>query len=198
MWETVMRRNGFTVIELIIVLIILAVLAAIVYPVFVRTHCNERGITCRSNLRQITLSFKQYIQDYDARFPLAVNSKNGTTKGSWAGGLRDYLKSQAIFLCPSDKKATRPPKSSYGYNAWLDKVEGEKIKKPNLVVLNFEVIADPNNWTQTGTSPLNVTAYIRHLDSSNFSFVDGHVKWLKLDKVSALPLSKGKPTFVPQ
>ena len=65
------RRNarGFTLIELLVVIAIIAILAAILFPVFARARENARRTSCLSNLKQIALSSLQYIQDYDGRYP---------------------------------------------------------------------------------------------------------------------------------
>jgi prepilin-type processing-associated H-X9-DG protein len=194
-----MKRSGFTILEAFVLLAVLLILAAILFPVFVRSRDGHgHRNPCQSNLRQIAFGFKQYIQDYDEKYPIAKNSNSGLRKiDNWAGQLEPYIKTSYVFQCPSDDAATDNKKTSYGYNARLSKIEDKKLYNSALVVLNFEVVADAGNFTQTGTGPEAVTASTRHIEGSNFSFVDGHVKWFKPGKVGALPPSKGQPTFVP-
>src|SRR5687767_15336393 len=64
------RKSGFTLIELLVVIAIIAILAAILFPVFARARENARRTSCASNLKQISLGFLQYAQDYDERLPL--------------------------------------------------------------------------------------------------------------------------------
>ena len=65
-------HRGFTLIELLVVISIIAILAAILFPVFARARENARRASCMSNLKQIGLGFMQYTQDYDERYPLAA------------------------------------------------------------------------------------------------------------------------------
>jgi prepilin-type N-terminal cleavage/methylation domain-containing protein/prepilin-type processing-associated H-X9-DG protein len=96
-------RSGFTLIELLVVIAIIAILAAILFPVFGRARENARRSSCQSNLKQIGLAFAQYIQDYDERFPAGIQLNGPNFKGvGWAGGLYPYTKSTQIFQCPSD------------------------------------------------------------------------------------------------
>ena len=192
-----MKRKGFTVWELIIVIAIILILAAILFPVFAPHHSEGGRSSCQSNLKQIALGFKQYIQDYNEKYPIAKNSNHGLDKpDNWAGEIDPYVKSAQIYICPSDKNAKRG-NSSYAYNAQLSKISDKKLNSSALIVLNFEVIANADNWTQTGVDPGAVSASTRHLEGSNFSFVDGHVKWFKPGKVGAAAPQKGEPTFVP-
>lgn len=78
-----MRRKAFTLIELLVVIAIIAILAAILFPVFAQARESARAISCLSNMKQIGLSVRMYAQDYDERFP------NGTYT-DWAGGTRNW------------------------------------------------------------------------------------------------------------
>ena len=93
------KTRAFTLIELLVVIAIIALLAAILFPVFARARENARRASCQSNLKQIALGIKQYTQDYDERFPPAIVS-DGTTIGC-AGAIQPYVKSEQIFQCPS-------------------------------------------------------------------------------------------------
>src|SRR5687767_6194063 len=64
------RKSGFTLIELLVVIAIIAILAAILFPVFARARENARRASCQSNLKQVGLGFVQYTQDYDERYPM--------------------------------------------------------------------------------------------------------------------------------
>jgi len=94
-------RSGFTLIELLVVIAIIAILAAILFPVFARARENARRSSCSSNLRQIGLAIKQYIQDYDERYPGLFSDEGGTEIG-WAQNIQPYAKNLQLFQCPSE------------------------------------------------------------------------------------------------
>jgi prepilin-type N-terminal cleavage/methylation domain-containing protein/prepilin-type processing-associated H-X9-DG protein len=104
------RRTAFTLIELLVVIAIIALLAAILFPVFARARENGRRASCQSNLKQLALAFTQYTQDYDGRM-LSVKSLDYVT--TTMEYLEPYVKSQQIFYCPSRKL---PDKTPYGAN----------------------------------------------------------------------------------
>src|SRR4051812_41024733 len=115
--QKIVRRNGcgnlhgaFTLIELLVVISIIALLAAILFPVFGRTRENARRSGCLSNLKQIGLASMQYQQDYDERFP-----HDGDR--TW-GRIYGYVKSQAVFACPSDANSAKL-RLSYATNSNL-------------------------------------------------------------------------------
>jgi len=100
-------KRAFTLIELLIVIAIIALLAAILFPVFGRARENARRSACQSNLKQWGLAFMQYNQDYDERFPpmgyegLSVI----TVPNRWYNAIAAYTKSTGIQACPSDASA---------------------------------------------------------------------------------------------
>ena len=105
-------RKGFTLIELLIVIAIIAILAAILFPVFASAREKARQSACGSNLKQLGLATLQYVQDYDETYPQGIGGWC-TPAGSppcawtsdysgWAGQLYPYVKSVNVFQCPSD------------------------------------------------------------------------------------------------
>lgn len=121
-------KGGFTLIELLVVIAIIAILAAILFPVFGRARENARRSSCGSNLKQIGLGILQYSQDSDERYPMyrVGNWVNGKPYG-WADATQPYLKSEQLFQCPSEKtappsvdpKPRQPGYSDYVYNVCL-------------------------------------------------------------------------------
>ncbi|RYX85514.1 DUF1559 domain-containing protein [bacterium] len=92
---------AFTLIELLVVIAIIAILAAILFPVFARARENARRSSCMSNQKQLGLGIMQYTQDYDERYPAGLPV--GTWKGvGWAGSINPYVKSAQVFSCPND------------------------------------------------------------------------------------------------
>lgn len=123
------RWRGFTLIELLVVIAVISILAAILFPIFARARENARRTSCLSNLRQMSLAFTQYSQDYDERLPLTSFRKTAEFNNSWTIGAEPYLKSTQIFRCASDSAAVwnapaAPPTNnyyttSYLMNAWM-------------------------------------------------------------------------------
>lgn len=125
------RVCGFTLIELLVVIAIIALLAAILFPVFARARENARRSSCASNLRQIGLGIIQYEQDYDNFFPYGEsNPRPDVPPGGywvnnywyWQQAVQPYVQSYQIFRCPSQKQSTTYPNPNighYGANTFL-------------------------------------------------------------------------------
>ncbi|MDQ3812610.1 MAG: DUF1559 domain-containing protein [Armatimonadota bacterium] len=135
-------KRGFTLIELLVVIAIIAILAAILFPVFARARENARKSSCQSNMKQIALGFKQYIGDFDERYPLVLVTLNTAGSGApygWADALQPYLRSSQIYQCPSELNTPNTNPSQNGYsdywmNGWLN-------VKPSAVVLGINEAA---------------------------------------------------------
>jgi len=121
------KRRGFTLIELLVVIAIIAILAAILFPVFATAREKARQTTCASNLKQLGLAFVQYTQDYDENVPWGSGGGMG-----WAGNLYPYVKSTGVYLCPDDQGTEAPPlyELSYGWNFDLNYGAGWQPLKP--------------------------------------------------------------------
>ncbi|RYX82949.1 prepilin-type N-terminal cleavage/methylation domain-containing protein [bacterium] len=172
-------RRAFTLIELIVVVATVGVSAAIVLPVFNRTICDDRGGMCQSNLKQIGLGFLQYVQDNSERFPPA---RVGAIKG-WGHVLKPYLKSAAVFQCPSGPRHAVKLSTDYFYNRHLSRVSVEKILEPQVTILGGDGADDSPYWNSITQLPAAwMVAYpapsVRHYAGTraNYLFVDGHVK----------------------
>jgi len=176
-----LRTKGFTLIELLVVIAIIAILAAILFPVFARARENARRSSCQSNMKNIALGFKQYIQDYDEKYP---------AKDTWTTAIFTYTKSDQVLRCPSagNTEATVASKIDYLYNAGLHVAKESRIEATAVTVLNAEAARG------VASSGAAASAPTRHFDGSNYSFVDGHVKWLKPAAVIAT-VSTTQPTF---
>jgi len=116
-----MKKKGFTLIELLVVIAIIAILAAILFPVFSRAREKARQTTCLSNLKQIGTGALMYLQDWDEKFPpLDHQCLFGGNPGEWCGVAANpylkwpvvfdpYVKNRAVYLCPSGTIYTQPP-----------------------------------------------------------------------------------------
>ena len=94
-----MHKRGFTLIELLVVIAIIAILAAILFPVFARAREKARQTSCLSNLKQLGLAWTMYAQDYDEQFPF--DAYIGNPHPMLCTGLYPYVKNRNIFYCPS-------------------------------------------------------------------------------------------------
>jgi prepilin-type N-terminal cleavage/methylation domain-containing protein/prepilin-type processing-associated H-X9-DG protein len=124
-----MNRRGFTLIELLVVIAIIAILAAILFPVFAKAREKARQTSCLSNLKQLGLSWMMYAQDYDecvvATHMPPVGAPDRTDMWTYAANsdptrkigsrLMPYCKNEQLFVCPSDPIALW----SYGMNYYL-------------------------------------------------------------------------------
>lgn len=104
-------RTGFTLIELLVVIAIIAILAAILFPVFAKAREKARSATCLSNLKQMGLGFAQYLSDYDQTYPPNKFDSGVTSPNSyynycveWYQMIDPYVKSKKMYQCPSDKR----------------------------------------------------------------------------------------------
>ena len=95
-------QSGFTLIELLVVIAIIAILAAILFPVFSRARENARRASCQSNMKQLALGLIQYSQDNDGR--LLIMQDNWAIGGQVLRPIFPYVKSDEVFRCPSAPK----------------------------------------------------------------------------------------------
>src|ERR1700680_3442862 len=113
---SMMRSNerpqsaAFTLIELLVVIAIIAILAAILFPVFAMAREKARQTSCLSNQKQLSTAMAMYIQDYDDRFPnwrtmVAASVDDPNAKITWVENMQPYCKNKNIWVCPSDDVA---------------------------------------------------------------------------------------------
>ena len=127
--------RAFTLIELLVVIAIIAILAAILFPVFAQAREKARQTSCLSNLKQLGLAYVMYRTDYDGVNPITIMSG---PSGSWLNASQPYIKNRGIYRCPSDTSPkpwamtdaqffadyatpyyTKYRRCSYIFNAWL-------------------------------------------------------------------------------
>jgi len=148
-------RSGFTLIELLVVIAIIAILAAILFPVFAQAREKARAISCLSNLKQMGIAIMMYVQDYDEQFPFAATVFSDGTRIDWRIVILPYIKNGTrglaqtgdgtvvggIFSCPS----TSGSKRIYGAHS---------------AIIHFPTMSSGATWAPVGLSALNRPAEI--------------------------------------
>lgn len=116
-----MKRRAFTLIELLVVIAIIAILAAILFPVFAQAREKARGISCLSNLKQAGLAYAMYTQDYDETTPCQVTPVTqydadnfAVSGGYWYMLIQPYTKNWQLFVCPDRSDTTSSKKNPAG------------------------------------------------------------------------------------
>lgn len=201
-----MRRHGFTLIELLVVIAIIAILAAILFPVFARAREKARQSACTSNLKQLALGCLMYAQDYDERMPYRYYRWDPAVAagGNWCDHfVQPYIKNAQIVYCPSTNA------KSYGYSMdYLNNRPLGDIKSPSETVMICDVkqcfnSSGGNSWDLSVRRPVTFgnppplpandedaapvagdgtyspRARGTHNGGANVAWVDGHVKWMK-------------------
>ena len=113
------KRNAFTLIELLVVIAIIAILAAILFPVFAQAREQARKTSCLSNVKQMNTAIQMYIQDYDEAIPLTASSpSDGSNFYVWQDTVQPYAKSYNIVLCPDSPGSWQNPDRNADYKYW--------------------------------------------------------------------------------
>lgn len=191
-------QSGFTLIELLIVIAIIALLAAILFPVFARARENARRSSCQSNMKQLAMGVLQYVQDYDERMPIY----NG---GAPMRLIDPYVKNTQIFQCPSARKNqaslfNSTSGSQYGmpycFSPSICALIQSPADSPGQLISDIPDVTvlcmmgetlNQSNYPTLGhgmditDSTGNRIAWDRHLEGANWSYMDGHVKWLSVN-----------------
>jgi len=184
-------KKAFTLIELLIVIAIIAILAAILFPVFGRARENARRSSCQSNLKQIGMGILQYVQDNDERYPQRADAVN-----TWRTAIYPFVKSTQLYSCPSNKSNklvstadiaginasyscnknifANPGNTGYAVSAFV--APSQLIAVSESFETNAEIVFGRANF---GIESASQGLFAGHLGMSNYVFVDGHVKSLK-------------------
>ena len=203
-------RRGFTLIELLVVIAIIAILAAILFPVFARAREKARQTSCLSNLKQIAMAHLMYAQDYDERFLAgryngecmfghfhnlggndAINDYYG-----WWNHIHPYIMNTQVFQCPSRSwiTCTHGGQVARIQNAYLFNYAGCRsravgdIRAPAEQILTIDgqdsfVISSANRRSTFITQMGN--GLDRHNGGANAAFADGHSKWMSRGAIEA-------------
>ena len=143
--------KGFTLIELLIVIAIIALLAAILFPVFARVRENARRATCQSNLKQIGLGVLQYVQDYDEVMPRIDDDQSPPY---WTDNIFPYVKSYQVYKCPSDSRQFTP-----GPNSQASSISANALGRQNTSNLTHPWTS--RTWTGSNSFILRLLPQIR-------------------------------------
>lgn len=191
-------RGAFTLIELLIVIAVIAILAALLLPALSRAKESVRATQCLSQMRQIGLAVQLYAEENEEEFPCSQHSAFSRGQLTWGRAIAPQLGYDRVrwtnllagaYHCPSDR---RPSPWSYGQNVYFelgpdDDYEGKPqtwrrtsgVPKPSATVLHAENASSadhimPNFWT----SPQDAVdvASRRHSQRANYTFVDGHAE----------------------
>lgn len=161
-----MTKRGFTLIELLVVIAIIAILAAILFPVFARAREKARQAGCQSNLKQMGTGILMYVQDYDETFPAGIMYSGGWLYGwyiyttppdarpgnvalrsaYWASAIQPYIKNWQLYRCGSTQLNGTPGTYGYGfsysYNGMWSYMSLAKVVGPARTILVWEGCGD--------------------------------------------------------
>ena len=176
-------RRGFTLIELLVVIAIIAILAAILFPVFAKAREKARQSSCLSNVKQIDLGILQYAQDYDERLVTYYTRDAANNRIYWMAQIDPYLKNDQIWKCPSRLRTW-----SYGLNNCIDQWKLASFDYPSEVAIIHDSFNPysyhPPHYTHDEClrrTNDDSTLMAPHNDGLCFGFVDGHVKWMSFE-----------------
>ncbi|MDQ3814990.1 MAG: type II secretion system GspH family protein [Armatimonadota bacterium] len=195
-------RHGFTLLEILVVVAIIAVLASMLFPALVKAREGARRVSCLSNMRQFGMAIQMYTMDHSERMP-----GPGANGRDWTAQLMPYTGSTQIFSCLSDPSdgvltvtAGDTAKLSYGWNSLYISSNRFGFKNPNgaplalrsidqpsetIVIFDYLVTNAPTEAHLTNISHLDTgdatTTRVdgRHLEGFNTLYADAHVKWRK-------------------
>ena len=188
-----MQRRAFTLIELLVVIAIIAILAAILFPVFTRARAKARQTQCLSNLKQLGLAVAMYMQDFDSTTP-PMYYNTGIAKFRWQQIIQPYIRNTEVYRCLEAPNKIDPYSGlhmSYGMNAtndgyacfWYGVSEG-LIQDPSKTIYIGDGADGRYYMYWSSSEPHERYLDKRHNGGANILFFDGHAKWRRETKLS--------------
>lgn len=165
-----LRRDAsaFTLVELLVVIAVIAILAAILFPVFAQAREKARQTACMSNMKQIATGLQMYVTDYDEKIFFRsgwANSRSGNTKilgpgdsanhYRWWNLLMPYIKNNDVFACPSDDLPTQSPDTNGNLTIRRSYMALASAESLNLAAVDdpVETIVITEKWGKDWTGP---------------------------------------------
>ncbi|HTE20955.1 MAG TPA: DUF1559 domain-containing protein [Armatimonadota bacterium] len=138
-----------------------AVLAAVLFPVFAQAREASRKARCLDNLTQLSVAVQMYTLDYDGRYPISA---------TWEDGLMSYRNDPGLLTCPSEASAT----PGYAFNAALDRLHQDRVKAPKRQPVLFESILKKPSGSDRLES-FTTRHWANGSKAGNVAYADGHV-----------------------
>jgi hypothetical protein len=154
-------------------LLSIPLLAAMVFPVFMRARSTAHKAVCLSNVKNISLALQMYMADNNDRLPAADN---------WCGDFEDYVRNYDVFVCPVADYLD----CAYAYNSDLSGADLASFADPMSTVAFFE---SDLGWNASGLPQDILAPEPRHLDGDNYGYLDGHATWVPRNAHPGSPLS---------
>ncbi len=218
---------GFTLIELLVVIAIIAILAAILFPVFAQAREAARKTSCLNNVKQMTTAWAMYLQDYDERMiPYSTNGGSGGVAFPWNQIIQPYAKNTQILRCPSTQAL-----QGYAYNfplggdgrtlasvpipaqtpVFADAIGSTDVRQALAFIIptgspgarhdgrQLAFPADPIQFRANGWGGANAGRINarRHQDGAIYAFADGHAKWMRHQLVNNTQLVPAGEAMAP-
>jgi prepilin-type N-terminal cleavage/methylation domain-containing protein/prepilin-type processing-associated H-X9-DG protein len=182
-----MKKRGFTLIELLVVIAIIAILAAILFPVFARAREKARQTSCLSNVKQIILAEVMYEQDYNECTASYSSHPGQAAQYDYRAMLEPYLKSDQIGQCPSAAETT-----AWNYGPNISDVGVANLATGHGYLYCFRKVASfqfpaetaiftdsaGSNWRYNSTTSALQGMVFRHNEGANVGYLDGHAKFV--------------------